>query len=102
MLKIKSITLNNSAQLSLLFDSTTTLPCLYPMLYINSSLKFKSESTQQSYLQGIKQWYEFWQEKYQESFCKYFYVHKSNPKLITQAIESFILYLENSNTFRNC
>lgn len=95
MLKIKSIILNNSTQLSLLFDSTTTLPCLYPMLYINSSLKFKSESTQQAYLQGIKQWYEFWQEKYDQSFCKYFREYKSNPGLMIKEIDSFILYLEN-------
>ena len=95
MLKIKSITLNNSAQLSLLFDSTTTLPCLYPMLYINSSLKFKSESTQRAYLQGIKQWYEFWEEKHNQSFCKYFREHKSNPNLMIKEIDSFILYLEN-------
>lgn len=70
-LTIKSITLNNSNRISFLFDSNTTLPCLYPMLYINSSLKFKSEATQQAYLQGIKQWYEFWLEKYDHSFCKY-------------------------------
>lgn len=95
MLKIKSITLNNTTQLSLLFDSTTTLPCLYPMLYINSSLRFKSESTQQAYLQGIKQWYEFWQEKHNQSFCKYFREHKSNPNLMIKEIDSFILYLEN-------
>ena len=98
MLLIKSINTFESKPISLLIDSTTTLPCLYPMLYTIGGLRFKSESTQQSYLQGIKQWYEFWQEKYQESFCKYFYVHKSNPKLITQAIESFILYLESSNS----
>jgi len=95
ILKIKSITLNNSNRLSLLFDSTTTLPCLYPMLYINSSLKFKSEPTQQAYLQGIKQWYEFWREKYDQSFCKYFREHKSNPELMIKEIDSFILYLEN-------
>ena len=95
MLKIKSITLNNSNQLSLLFDSTTTLPCLYPMLYINSSLRFKSESTQQAYLQGIKQWYEFWLEKHDQSFCKYFREHKSNPELMIKEVDSFILYLEN-------
>ncbi|WP_298809720.1 site-specific integrase [uncultured Psychrobacter sp.] len=95
ILKIKSIVLNNSNPISLLFDSTTTLPCLYPMLYINSSLKFKSESTQQAYLQGIKQWYEFWQEKYDQSFCKYFREHKSNPELMIKEIDSFILYLEN-------
>lgn len=97
ILKIKSITSNNSNQLSLLFDSTTTLPCLYPMLYINSSLKFKSESTQQAYLQGIKQWYEFWRGKYNQSFCKYFREHKSNPELMIKEIDSFILYLENMN-----
>ena len=95
ILKIKSITLNNSNRLSLLFDSTTTLPCLYPMLYINSSLKFKSESTQQAYLQAIKQWYDFWREKYDQSFCKYFREHKSNPELPIKEIDSFILYLEN-------
>ena len=95
MLKIKSITLNNSAQLSLLFNSNTTLPCLYPMLYINSSLKFKSESTQQAYLQGIKQWHEFWEEKHNQSFCKYFREHKSNPNLMIKEIDSFILFLEN-------
>ncbi|ALF58908.1 site-specific integrase [Psychrobacter urativorans] len=95
MLKIKSITLNNSNQLSLLFDSTTTLPCLYPMLYINSSLRFKSESTQQAYLQGIKQWYEFWREKHDQSFCDYFREYKSNPELMIKEIDSFILYLEN-------
>lgn len=94
-LTIKSITLNNSNRLSFLFDNTTTLPCLYPMLYINSSLKFKSESTQQAYLQGIKQWYEFWREKYDQSFCKYFREHKSNPELMIKEIDSFILYLEN-------
>ena len=94
ILKIKSIILNNSNSISLLFDSTTTLPCLYPMLYINSSLKFKSESTQQAYLQGIKQWYEFWQEKYDQSFCKYFREHKSNPELMIKEIDGFILYLE--------
>lgn len=95
MLKIKSITLNNATQLSLLFDSTTTLPCLYPMLYINSSLKFKSESTQQAYLQGIKQWYEFWREKHNQSFCMYFREYKSNPELMIKEVDTFILYLEN-------
>ena len=94
-LTIKSITLNNSSRLSFLFDNTTTLPCLYPMLYINSSLKFKSDSTQQAYLQGIKQWYDFWREKYDQSFCKYFREHKSNPELMIREIDSFILYLEN-------
>lgn len=95
ILTIKSITLNNSNRLSFLFDSTTTLPCLYPMLYINSSLKFKSESTQQAYLQSIKQWYDFWREKYDQSFCEYFREHKSNPELMIKEIDSFILYLEN-------
>lgn len=94
-LTIKSITLNNSNRISFLFDSNTTLPCLYPMLYINSSLKFKSEATQQAYLQGIKQWYEFWLEKYDHSFCKYFRGHKSNPELMIKEVDSFILYLEN-------
>tara|TARA_R110000787_G_scaffold100450_3_gene205429 strand:+ start:5881 stop:7077 length:1197 start_codon:yes stop_codon:yes gene_type:complete len=65
------------------------------MLYINSSLKFKGESTQQAYLQGIKQWYEFWQEKHNQSFCKYFREHKSNPNLMIKEIDSFILFLEN-------
>lgn len=65
------------------------------MLYINSSLKFKSESTQQAYLQGIKQWYEFWQEKHNQSFCKYFREHKPNPNLMIKEIDSFILFLEN-------
>ena len=94
ILKIKSITLNNSNRLSFLFDNTTKLPCLYPMLYINSSLRFKSDSTQQAYLQGIKQWYDFWREKYDQSFCKYFREHKSNPELMIKEIDSFILYLE--------
>jgi len=65
------------------------------MLYINSSLKFKSESTQQAYLQGIKQWYEFWREKHNQSFCMYFREYKSNPELMIKEVDTFILYLEN-------
>ena len=66
------------------------------MLYVNSTLRFKSESTQQAYLQGIKQWYEFWAEKHHNSFCKYFYAHKADPKLMSKEVDSFILYLENT------
>lgn len=68
MLNIKVITLHDSKPLVLLFNSETTLPMLYPTLYVMSSLKLKSESTQKTYLTGIKQFYEFWQKKTQRDF----------------------------------
>lgn len=96
MLNIKVITLHDSKPLVLLFNSETTLPMLYPTLYVMSSLKLKSESTQKTYLTGIKQFYEFWQKKHKETFCKYFIENKSDPYLMIQEFDSFFLYLENN------
>lgn len=96
MLNIKVITLHDSKPLVLLFNSETTLPMLYPTLYVMSSLKLKSESTQKTYLTGIKQFYEFWQKKHKETFCKYFIENKSDPYLMIQEFDSFVLYLENN------
>lgn len=86
---------------SVLIHGVSHCACLYPLLYSMSTLRFKSESTQQTYLQGVKQWYEFWQEKYHQSFCMYFYERKSDPQLMIQEVDNFIVYLENERVFNN-
>lgn len=101
MFKLKQINLSNSEQIYLLFNTQTTLPPLYSTLFILNTLKYKSESTQKTYIYSLKLWHDYWFEKHQETFCKYFYLNKNNPSLMIQEIDSFMLFLENNQKLDN-
>lgn len=64
MFVVKTIQLSkkysNQNQIVLLFDTLTTVPCLYPLLYSTAILRFQSFATQQSDMLALKFWYEFW------------------------------------------
>lgn len=101
MFKLKQINLGNQKQIYLLFNTQTTLPLLYSTLFILNTLKYKSESTQKTYIYSLKLWYEFWFKKHNETFCKYFYLNKKNPFLMIQELDAFTLFLENENQIDN-
>ena len=86
MFKLKQINLGNQKQIYLLFNTQTTLPPLYSTLFILNTLKYKSESTQKTYIYSLKLWYEFWFKKHNETFCKYFYLNKENPALMIKEL----------------
>lgn len=91
--------LSNANQISLLFDTNTSCPCLYPLLYSMKSLRFKRPSTQETDLTALKFWYNFWYAKFSTSFCESFYSSAYNLEMIQNEIDNFIVYLENNRNF---
>ena len=77
MFEVKSILfeemISNENEIKLLFDTESTLPCLFPLLFSLKNLRFQSLSTQYSDLKALKDWYLFWYKKYSTSFCESFY-----------------------------
>lgn len=101
MFEVKSILLekkiSNENEIKLLFDTESTLPCLFPLLFSLKNLRFQSLATQYSDLKALKDWYVFWYKKYSTSFCESFYSSNYNFELIKNDLDSFIIYLENNN-----
>lgn len=91
--------LSNTNQISLLFDTNTSVPCLYPLLYSMKSLRFKRSSTQEVDLTALIFWYNFWYVKFSTSFCESFYSSSYNLEMIKNEIDNFIVYLENNRNF---
>lgn len=87
---------SNQNRIVLLFDTSTTLPCLYPLLYSTVVLRFQSFATQQSDLLALKFWYEFWYQKYSTSFCETFLSSQYEPEIFLNEIDNFIVFLENN------
>ncbi|HCU0823463.1 site-specific integrase [Acinetobacter nosocomialis] len=100
MFVVKTIKLSkkysNQNRIVLLFDTSTTLPCLYPLLYSTVVLRFQSFATQQSDLLALKFWYEFWYQKYSTSFCETFLSSQYEPEIFLNEIDNFIVFLENN------
>lgn len=100
MLFIKTIQLSKKKfiqnRIVLLFDTTTTSPCLYPLLYSLTALRFQSFATQQSDMLAIKLWYEFWFLKYSTLFCESFFSSGYTPEVYVYEIDNFIVFLENN------
>lgn len=82
MFVVKTIKLSkkysNQKHIVLLFDASATVPCLYPLLYSTTVLRFQSFATQQSDMLALKFWYEFWYQKYSTLFCESF-LSSGNP-----------------------
>lgn len=101
MFEVKSILfeemISNENEIKLLFDTESTLPCLFPLLFSLKNLRFQSLSTQYSDLKALKDWYVFWYKKYSTSFCDSFYSSNYNFEFIKNDIDNFIIYLENNN-----
>ncbi|OAL84603.1 hypothetical protein AY605_08060 [Acinetobacter sp. SFD] len=101
MFEVKSIQLeqkiSNKNEIKLLFDTESTFPCLFPLLFSLRVIRFQSLSTQYSDLMALKDWYMFWYKKYAISFCEFFYSSNYNFELIYEEIDTFIIYLENNN-----
>lgn len=87
---------SNQNHIVLLFDTSTTLPCLYPLLYSTTVLRFQSFATQQSDMLALKFWYEFWYQKYSTLFCESFLSSKYEPETFLNEIDNFIVFLENN------
>ncbi|KQC98386.1 site-specific integrase [Acinetobacter soli] len=100
MFVVKTIKLSkkysNQNHIVLLFDASTTVPCLYPLLYSTTALRFQSFATQQSDMLALKFWYEFWYHKYSTLFCESFLSSKYEPEIFLNEIDNFIVFLENS------
>lgn len=105
MFELKTVSLtkkvSNEKKITLLFDTDSCCPCLYPLLYSIKILRFQSPSTQYSDLTALKSWYKFWFEKYSTSFCESFYSSSYNLEIIQNEIDNFIIYLENNNELNN-
>lgn len=105
MFELKTISLtkkvSNEKEITLLFDTESCCPCLYPLLYSMKILRFQSPSTQYSDLTALKSWYKFWFDKYSSSFCESFYSSSYNFEIIQNEIDNFIVYLENKNELNN-
>ena len=101
MFEVKSIQLeqkiSNKNEIKLLFDTESTFPCLFPLLFSLRVIRFQSLSTQYSDLMALKDWYIFWYKKYSISFCEFFYSSNYNFELTYEEIDNFIIYLENNN-----
>lgn len=97
MFKVELIQLqkkvSNKKQIHVLFDETTSLPCLYPFLFLKDELRFQSLSTQYADLSALKLWYLFWYQKYKTSFCLSFYKLRNYETYLTE-LENFIIFLE--------
>lgn len=87
---------SNQNRIVLLFDTSTTVPCLYPLLYATTVLSFQSSATQQSDMLALKFWYDFWYQKYSTSFCESFLTSKYEPEIFLNEIDNFIVFLENN------
>lgn len=100
MFVVKTIQLSkkysNQNHVVLLFDTSTTVPCLYPLLYSTTVLRFQSFATQQSDMLALKFWYEFWHQKYSTLFCESFLSSKYEPEIFLNEIDNFIVFLENN------
>lgn len=100
MFVVKTIKLSkkysNQNHIVLLFDASTTVPCLYPLLYSTTILRFQSFATQQSDMLALKFWYEFWYQKYSTLFCESFLSSKYEPEIFLNEIDNFIVFLENN------
>ncbi|WP_447506088.1 tyrosine-type recombinase/integrase [Acinetobacter pittii] len=100
MFFIKTIKLSkrklNQNRMVLLFDTSTTSPCLYPLLYSLSTLRYQSFATQQSDMIALQFWYEFWFQKYSTSFCESFLSLGYEPEIYLSEIDNFMFFLENS------
>ncbi len=100
MFVVKTIKLSkkysNQNHIVLLFDTSTTVPCLYPLLYSTTVLRFQSFATQQSDMLALKFWYEFWYQKYSTLFCESFLNSKYEPEIFLNEIDNFIVFLENN------
>ena len=100
MFFIKTIKLSkknlNQNRMVLLFDTSTTSPCLYPLLYSLSTLRYQSFATQQSDMIALQFWYDFWFQKYSTSFCESFLSLGYEPEIYLSEIDNFMFFLENS------
>lgn len=100
MFVVKTIKLSkkysNQNHIVLLFDTSTTVPLLYPLLYSTDVLRFQSLATQQSDMLALKFWYEFWYQKYSTLFCESFFSSKYEPEIFLNEIDNFIVFLENN------
>lgn len=100
MFVVKTIKLSkkysNQNHIVLLFDTSATVPCLYPLLYSTTVLRFQSFATQQSDMLALKFWYEFWHQKYSTLFCESFLSSKYEPEIFLNEIDNFIVFLENN------
>ena len=100
MFVVKTIKLSkkysNQNHIVILFDASATLPCLYPLLYSTTVLRFQSFATQQSDMLALKFWYEFWYQKYSTLFCESFLNSKYEPEIFLNEIDNFIVFLENN------
>ena len=100
MFVVKTIKLSkkysNQNHIVLLFDTSATVPCLYPLLYSTTVLRFQSIATQQSDMLALKFWYEFWYQKYSTLFCESFFSSKYEPEIFLNEIDNFIVFLENN------
>ena len=98
MFVVKTIKLSkkysNQNHIVLLFDTSATIPCLYPLLYSTTVLRFQSIATQQSDMLALKFWYEFWYQKYSTLFCESFFSSKYEPEIFLNEIDNFIVFLE--------
>ena len=85
MFEVKSIQLeqkiSNENEIKLLFNTESTFPCLFPLLFSLRVIRFQSLSTQYSDLMALKDWYIFWYKKYSISFCEFFYSSNYNFEL---------------------
>lgn len=91
--------ISNTNELSLLFDTNTSCPCMYPLLYSMKSLRFRGPSTQNADLTALQFWYDFWYVKFSTSFCESFYSSSYNLEIIQNEIDNFIVYLENNRNY---
>ena len=96
MFVVKTIKLSkkysNQNHIVLLFDASATVPCLYPLLYSTTVLRFQSFATQQSDMLALK----FWYQKYSTLFCESFLSSKYEPEIFLNEIDNFIVFLENN------
>jgi integrase len=102
MLSIKLVALRHQ-KVPLIFDSVTSLPLLYPLLFSQSKLFTKAFNTQLASLQAVKSFYDFWSSKYHCSFCFSFWQAKTYPLIAIQEMENFSIFLKEgslSNIYR--
>lgn len=81
-------------KIALLFDESTSSPCLYPLLFSIAVLSDKSLATQQSDMLALKYWYEFWYQKYSTTFCESFLSTKYDPNIYIKEIDNFMFFLK--------
>lgn len=99
MFAVSTIIKPNGNPEKILFDTQTTLPLLYPLLYAIDRLSIRSTSTQESALQAVKYFYDFWLQKYGVTFCYSFYHSGHNPAIAMDEIDNFFQYLINERFY---